>query len=115
MSNLVLGVLILVLLWCIYRSTKKNIIVRYYRPSCPACASSQKEWDLFKRNVDDSVVVVEVNTEKDTAVNRKWNRYYKVNSVPTVIKVTKWLNRSVEYDGPRDSRSYMNFATYSTL
>ena len=106
-------ILVIVLIaWIFCRRNKKTTVVRYYRPSCPACVASQEEWDKFKTysNRDKDLVIIEVNTEVDNDLTRKWKAYYNVSSVPTVIKIPKWTGIRRVYSGERTAEDYSRFA-----
>ena len=112
---LVVAILVVILVWFLYRSTKKTEIIRFYKPSCPACVASQKEWDAFNglvylnpQNYD--CTVTQINTENTAYSDQQLVARYNVTAVPMVVKTTKWLGRTIVYDGPRTKEAYDAFA-----
>ena len=108
---LVVILIIILIAWGLYRYNKKTKIIRFYRPSCPACVASQKEWDRFKKQArhKKNIVIIDVNTENKDEHTNYWTSKYQVVSVPYVVKITKWLGRSVEFKGDRTAEDYMRF------
>jgi hypothetical protein len=112
-TSTIVGVLIFFIIWVLYRSNCKTIVIRFYKPSCKYCVESQQEWDRFKKIVSattQDIEIVDVNTENTDAHTKYWTTRYKINSVPYVVKETKWLGRSVEFN---DSRTLVNYLTFA--
>jgi len=111
---LILGVILfalLVWLWYIKRNHRK-VIVRFMRPTCKFCVESQAEWDAFKAQAEANNAdfdVVEVNISDNSIHTRNWLARFQVDGVPKVIKVIG--TKIEEYQGPRISTAYMQFAT----
>lgn len=84
-------------------------MIRFSKPTCKYCVDSQLEWDKFKSLAKlHNIETIDVDISDNTNHTKYWLSKYKIDSVPTVIKITTlW---SYVYDGPRICGEYMKFA-----
>lgn len=108
----VLVLMIILLVIRIQRHTKRLgvTVVRYSRPTCPYCVSSQAAWDQFKQenSVHNVADVVDVNLDDKSEHTAEWLSKYRVNTVPTVIRIDGAT--ITEHKGPRTADAYGRFA-----
>ena len=105
----VVAAIVLSLLYLVFRCYS-TVIYRFYRPTCPACVNSQGEWNKFKSNCMLKLIrPVDINREDGSEHSLKLAHKFKVETVPTVIKLDNEGGHSV-YDGPRTADAYMVWA-----
>lgn len=114
MLMLVYAVLVVLFLICLKsmmgKKSNKWAIIRFYRPSCPACVSSQSEWDQFKYKHNlKGVFVTDVNVEKPQSMHLELMRKYNIDGVPTVVAVDDNGNYKI-YQGMRTYDNYRRWA-----
>ena len=109
------GVVVLFLLyvWLTYYKLSGVYVVRYSRPDCPFCVSSQADWDALKSaynsrtpDVQKSLPVtfVDINTSNSVSLDTQiWKSKYSPASVPQVIVV--YDNNIEEYKGPDNTQA----------
>lgn len=115
MLTLVCAVLVVLFLLClktVMQSKKSNkwAILRFYRPTCPACVNSQSEWDQFKYKHNlKGVFVTDVNVENPQAMHLELMRKFNVDGVPTVVAVDDNGNYKI-FQGMRTYDNYRRWA-----
>jgi glutaredoxin len=113
MCNLVIVLLLFIIVAYYACSDINTYIVRYHRPSCKYCVESQQEWDLFKaKHADDlirsNVFIIDVDTSQDTEHTRYWCAKYNFQTVPTVVKLSKFSTKV--FDKSRTCEEFYKFA-----
>jgi hypothetical protein len=103
-------VVFLVYVWLTYYNLKGVYVVRYYRPDCQACASSQTDWDKLKAEVSglpadkkamlkEPITFVDVNTGSTSSLHTyMWKSKHSPTSVPNVIILHDGI--VTEFKGP---------------
>lgn len=107
---IVVGIIIFILL-CLLLRGYCTIVYRFYRPTCQYCVISQAEWNSFKNRCLFSMIrTKEVNLDDNSDYTKRLTKKFKVESVPTVIKID--ADGALEvYDGPRTADAYMIWAS----
>lgn len=115
MLMLVYAVLVVLFLVCIRammqdKKPNKWTIMRFYRPTCPACVNSQSEWDQFryKHNLK-GVFVTDVNVENPQPMHLELMRKFNIDGVPSVVAVDENGNYKI-YQGMRTYGHYRRWA-----
>ena len=104
----------LVYVWLTYYNLNGVYIVRYYRPDCTACASSQTEWDNLKAEfnalpadkkalIKEPIKFVDVNTGNTSSLHTyMWKSKHTPTAVPNIILLHNGI--VTEYKGVDNSR-----------
>jgi len=104
------GLAILILLILIIRCHCVKVY-RFYRPTCSYCVSSQAEWDSFKTSCLFKMIrPIDVNLDSGSESDILLSNKFKVETVPTVIKVDT-DGYSEVYNGERTAVAYMAWAS----
>ena len=109
----VVVVLFLVYVWLTYYRLNGVYVVRYSRPDCPFCVSSQADWDALKltfaarTSVEKEsvpITTVDINTSNSMSLDTQiWKSKYTPASVPQIIVVVD--NNIEEYKGPDNTQA----------
>lgn len=107
------GVIILAILWLVYRVASVKVY-RFYRPTCPYCVESQPEWNAFKRKCMFRMVrPIDVNIETaDRSTISMFHNMSDERTVPYVAAVYPDGYRK-EYRGDRTADSYLRWLDMS--
>ena len=101
----------LVYVWLTYYKLSGVYVVRYSRPDCPYCVSSQADWEKFKSlcsnlSAEDKakvpeVTCVDVNNGNDWSLDTQmWRMKYKPAAVPQIIVL---VNDKIEEFNGKDN------------
>lgn len=109
-AGLAVVLIIAILSKMLNRNNKRWTVMRFFRPSCGACQSSQSEWDMFKYKHNlKGVFVTDINMEQLNPQSQSMAEKYNINGVPTVVAVDQAGNYRI-YEGMRTYDSYRRWA-----
>ena len=109
-TYIIIAVIVAVLILLIWKSfdtgnsTKTRSMIRFYRPTCPWCVKTQKDWDLFKSNAPKYVNVIEYNVSEGNHSNILAS--YGGQTVPFIVKVDE-SGRFTVYEGDRSAQDLL--------
>lgn len=85
-------------------STKsKNTLYLFKADWCPHCINFLPTWENIKNNNEDKINFIKYDSQK----NRDQIKEFGVEGFPTII--LKVGDKAIEYVGPRDETSILNF------
>ena len=92
---------LLVYVYMTYYNISEFCVVRYSRPDCPFCVSSQADWDAIKAEITNipadkkanilaTIKFVDIDTSKSTSLDTyMWKIKHTPSSVPNIITYYK--------------------------
>lgn len=111
LSAVLIAGCVLVLYMLLRCSKKRNWkVMRFYRPTCGACQSSQSEWDMFKYKHNlQGIFVHDVNLDNPDPDKMELARRFNIKGVPMVVAVDQAGNYKI-FEGVRTYNNYRKWA-----
>ena len=102
--EILLTIILLILLW-VYSEHKK--VYWFYMDSCGYCINMKREWELFEK-LCQNTLLVPIRIDYKDPTNIHLVNKYQIKSVPTIILLTK--NSTTTYRGPRKANAIYKWA-----